>query len=48
MFQEFTIKNFRTHRDTTLELQGVTLLVGSNNSGKTNLLAALQHFSRLI
>lgn len=48
MFQEFTIKNFRTHRDTTIELQGVTLLVGSNNSGKTNLLAALQHFSRLI
>ena len=48
MFQEITIRNFRTHRDTTVTLGPITLIIGNNNSGKTNLLTALQHFSRLI
>ncbi len=31
MFNKFTLKNYRTHIDTTLELKGVTLLIGGNN-----------------
>ena len=48
MFKKFTLKNYRTHLDTTLELKGVTLLTGGNNSGKTNLLNGIQHFAELI
>ncbi|WP_083786884.1 AAA family ATPase [Gloeothece verrucosa] len=45
MFTKITLKNFRTHKLTTIELQPVTLLIGNNNSGKTNFLAGIQHFS---
>jgi AAA15 family ATPase/GTPase len=48
MFKKFILKNYRTHLDTTLELKGVTLLIGGNNSGKTNLLDGIQHFAQLI
>jgi energy-coupling factor transporter ATP-binding protein EcfA2 len=48
MFKKFTLKNYRTHLDTTIELKGVTLLIGGNNSGKTNLLNGIQHFAQLI
>ncbi|MEK8015726.1 MAG: AAA family ATPase [Candidatus Parabeggiatoa sp.] len=48
MFKKFTLKNYRTHIDTTLELKGVTLFIGGNNSGKTNLLNGVQHFAQLI
>lgn len=47
MFKEIRIKNFRTHIDTTLELGPITLLIGPNNAGKTNLLAGINHFARL-
>ncbi len=48
MFKKFTLKNYRTHLDTTLDLKGLTLLIGGNNSGKSNLLAGIQHFAQLI
>jgi AAA15 family ATPase/GTPase len=48
MFKEFVIKNFRTHTDTKLPIKDIALVIGSNNSGKSNLLAAIQHFSGLI
>lgn len=48
MFTEFVIKNFRTHLDTKIFLKDISLVIGSNNSGKSNLLAAIQHFSGLI
>jgi AAA15 family ATPase/GTPase len=48
MFKQVTLKNFRTHKSTTIELYPVTLLIGNNNSGKTNLLAGIQHFCRLV
>ncbi|MEW6348125.1 MAG: AAA family ATPase [Thermodesulfobacteriota bacterium] len=48
MITKFAIKNFRTHRDTEIELGPLTLLIGSNNSGKTNLLSALRHFSLVV
>lgn len=48
MFKSFKISNFRTHLNTELKLQDLTLVIGSNNSGKSNLLAALSFFSKLV
>lgn len=48
MFKEITLRNFRTHRDTTITLHPITLLIGNNNSGKTNLLEGIQLLSRLV
>jgi predicted ATPase len=48
MFKKITLKNYRTHLDTTLDLKGLTLLIGGNNSGKSNLLHGIQHFAQLI
>ncbi|MGB3421926.1 MAG: AAA family ATPase [Dolichospermum sp.] len=48
MFTQVTLKNFKTHKLTTVELHPVTLLIGNNNSGKSNLLAGIQHFCSLV
>lgn len=48
MFTQVTLKNFRTHKNTTVDLHPVTLLIGNNNSGKTNLLSGIQHFCKLV
>lgn len=48
MFTKITLKNYRTHKLTTLELGPVTLLIGNNNSGKSNLFAGLDHFAWLV
>lgn len=48
MFTQITLGNYRTHRSTTIDLYPVTLLIGNNNSGKSNLLAGIRHFSQLI
>lgn len=48
MFNKISLKNYRTHRETTIEFGAVTLLIGNNNSGKSNLLAGIQHFSSLV
>lgn len=48
MFTKFRICNFRTHVDTIIEPKDLTLLIGSNNSGKTNLLEGLRFFSELV
>ncbi len=48
MFKIFRISNFRTHLNTELKLQDLTLVIGSNNSGKSNLLAGLSFFSKLV
>jgi energy-coupling factor transporter ATP-binding protein EcfA2 len=49
MLETVTIKNFRSLRDVTLNLQKVNLLIGPNNSGKTNFLKSLaflkEHFN---
>lgn len=47
MFEKITLKNFRTHTETTLDLGAVTLFIGPNNAGKSNLLAGIRHLSRL-
>ncbi|MFN5892622.1 MAG: AAA family ATPase, partial [Dolichospermum sp.] len=36
MFTQVTLKNFKTHKLTTIELPPITLLIGNNNSGKSN------------
>jgi predicted ATPase len=41
MIQQIRIQNFRSLKDVTLDLQQVNLLIGPNNSGKTNALKAL-------
>lgn len=48
MFTQITLKNFRTHKLTTIRLDRVTLLIGNNNSGKTNFLAGINHFCHLV
>lgn len=48
MFTQVTLKNFKTHKLTTVEIHPITLLIGNNNSGKSNLLAGIQYFSNLV
>jgi predicted ATPase len=44
MLQRIHIENFKSLKDVTLDLQPVNLLIGPNNSGKSNLLKALYFF----
>ena len=48
MFTHIELKNYRTHRSTKLDIKPITLLIGNNNSGKSNLLSGLRHFCALI
>jgi len=45
--QSFTLQNFRSYRKATLQLGSVTLLVGANASGKSNLIEGMQMLSWL-
>ncbi len=46
MLKRVSIQNFKSLKDVTLDLQKVNLLIGPNNSGKTNFLKALEFISR--
>lgn len=46
MIDKIRIKNFKSLRDVRLNLQQVNLLIGPNNSGKTNFLKALEFFGK--
>ncbi len=48
MFREITLRNFRTHRKTSITLHPITLLIGNNNSGKSNILQGIRHLSYLV
>ena len=48
MLQKVSIQNFKSLKDVTLELQKVNLLIGPNNSGKSNFLKALEKIKRLV
>ena len=48
MFQKISLRNYRTHKFTEIELHPITLLIGNNNSGKSNFLAGIRHFSQLV
>lgn len=43
---EIRIQNYKSCRDTRLELVAVTPLVGRNNSGKSNIMGAIKWFLR--
>ncbi len=45
MLHKVIIRNFKSLRDVELDLQKVNLLIGTNNSGKSNFLKALKYFS---
>lgn len=45
MLKRVSIQNFKSLKDVTLDLQKVNLLIGPNNSGKTNFLKALEFIS---
>ena len=45
MLSSFTVKNFKSYRQATLELAPLTLLIGANGSGKSNLIEALRLLS---
>ncbi|MBC7540271.1 MAG: AAA family ATPase [Bacteriovorax sp.] len=47
MLQKVSIQNFKSLKDVTLELQKVNLLIGPNNSGKSNFLKALEFLKLL-
>lgn len=46
MLRKVRIQNFKSLKDVTLELQKVNLLIGPNNSGKSNFLKGLEFVSK--
>lgn len=48
MLEQVRIQNFKSLKDVTLDLQKVNLLIGPNNSGKSNFLKALELISELV
>lgn len=48
MLKQLRIQNFKSIRDVTLNLESVNLFIGPNNSGKSNILKALEFFSSII
>lgn len=47
MIQTIRLRNFRSHVDTTVHLNGMTVLVGPNSAGKTAFLSSLHCLNRL-
>ncbi|WP_375448302.1 AAA family ATPase [uncultured Fibrella sp.] len=47
MLKRVSIQNFKSLKDVTLDLQKVNLLIGPNNSGKSNFLKALEYMTKL-
>ncbi len=43
MIKTLTLKNFRKHKDTTMELDKVNWIVGPSGAGKTSILSALEY-----
>lgn len=48
MFEKYSIKNFKIHQDSTdIEFPGLTILTGTNNSGKTSLIQSIRVLSKI-
>lgn len=48
MLEQLTITNFRSIRSDTISLQPITVLIGANGSGKSNLVKAIQFLSDIL
>ncbi len=48
MLETIRIQNFRSLKDVTLDLKKINLLIGANNSGKSNFLRALKFFGEFV
>ena len=48
VFRQITLRNYRTHRRTSITLHPITLLIGNNSSGKSNILQGIRHLSHLV
>ena len=48
MLDKIYIRNFKSLQNVSLELKDVNLLIGANNSGKSNLLKALEFFYKWV
>lgn len=48
MLETIRIQNFKSLRDVTLNLKQINLLIGPNNSGKSNFLKSLEFYSKLL
>jgi predicted ATPase len=48
MIRSLSLRNFKAHRSTDIELGRLTVLVGPNGAGKTSVLEALQIMSQLV
>jgi AAA15 family ATPase/GTPase len=48
MLDYIKIQNFKSLKDVTLNLKQINLLIGANNSGKSNLLKALEFIGKII
>jgi predicted ATPase len=47
MIEKIQLENFKNHADTTIDLGGLTALVGPNGSGKTSVLQAIHYLARV-
>ena len=48
MIKKLTIKNFRCYENTTVVFQGISILVGCNNAGKSTLIEALKVIATVV
>ena len=46
MITQLGVKNFKSVREANLHCNGVNIIIGANNSGKSNILEALEYYSR--
>jgi predicted ATPase len=47
MIETIQLENFKNHADTTINLGGLTAIVGPNGSGKTSVLQSIHHLARV-
>jgi AAA15 family ATPase/GTPase len=48
VIHRITLKNFKSLCDVSVELKPLTIIIGANASGKSNLLDALEAIKRLV
>jgi len=48
MIKEISVKNFKSIEEVTLKPKNINIFIGANNSGKSNLLEALEMYQRLL